>query len=153
MFGGPFDLHLGDILDRAGHQVLDRLTHRRRTAQQAVDLPIDEPGERIAITSPSGGGLLGALGRYAIIASVGERRASFDILDFYHKRLRLIGVDSRALDSVAAARILDRLRPGFESGRLRAPHVAERFELARGVDAYRAVARGTPGKVLLTLTA
>jgi len=122
----------------------------RLTSRRGVDAVFDTVGAPLFETNL---GLLGALGRYAIIASVGERRASFDILDFYHKRLRLIGVDSRAFDSVAAARILDRLRPGFESGRLRAPHVAERFELARGVDAYRAVARGTPGKVLLTLTA
>lgn len=95
--------------------------------------------------------LLANGGRYAIIASVGERRASFDILDFYHKRLTLTGVDTRAHASAAAARTLDRLRPGFESGALRAPEIARRVPLDEAVDAYRAVDEGLRGKVAIVI--
>lgn len=93
--------------------------------------------------------LLRVQGRYAIIASAGDRRASFDILDFYHKRLRLIGVDTRAHDSVAAAQTLDRLRPGFDSGALRAPMIAQRVTLDDAIDAYRTVDAGAKGKIVI----
>jgi len=92
-------------------------------------------------------------GRYAIISSAGERRTSFDILDFYHKRLVLHGVDTRAISSVAAAHILERLRAGFESSALRAPAIAERFSLENGLQAYRAVEAGVRGKVVLVMSA
>lgn len=90
-------------------------------------------------------------GRYAIIASAGERRASFDILDFYHKRAHLIGIDSRAHWSAAAARTLKRLRNGFESGQLRAPHVTMTVPLEQAIDGYRAVAQSAGGKVVITM--
>jgi NADPH:quinone reductase len=60
---------------------------------------------------------LGQLGRQANIASVDDRRVCFDLLDFYHRRLSLYGVDSRAYDTEACAAILERLTPGFESAR------------------------------------
>ena len=87
-------------------------------------------------------------GRYAIIASVGERRVSFDVLDFYHKSQRLLGVDSRAIRSGDAARKLDRMRPGFESGALRPPAIASRRRIEDGRDAYASVASGSRGKVV-----
>jgi hypothetical protein len=40
---------------------------------------------------------------------------------------------------------------GFESGKLRAPVIAQRFDLARGQDAYRAVAAGTAGRVVINM--
>jgi NADPH:quinone reductase len=95
--------------------------------------------------------LLARGGRYTIISSVGERRTSFDILDFYHKRLHLIGVDTRAHHSVAAAKTLERLRPGFESGALQAPHITQRVPLERAIDGYRTVAAGAGGKIVIVM--
>jgi NADPH:quinone reductase-like Zn-dependent oxidoreductase len=118
----------------------------RATEGRGADAVFDTVGAPLFETNLAS---LAHFGRYAIIASAGERRASFDILDFYHKSLRLIGVDSRTIYSAAAARILDRMRPGFESGALRPPRIVERYELGRGCDGYGSVAAGARGKVIL----
>lgn len=84
--------------------------------------------------------MLGHGGRQVNITSTGERRVSFDLIDFYHHRLSLFGADSRALDSVASAAILRTLAPLFEAGNLSAPQVSERFALREVVAAYRGLA-------------
>jgi NADPH:quinone reductase-like Zn-dependent oxidoreductase len=94
--------------------------------------------------------MLARHGRMVVIASVGSRDVSFDMLDFYHNESRLIGVDSRALDTVASGVILDKIAPGFESGALAGPLIAVRYALDQGVDAYAAVDRGdVRGKAVL----
>ena len=120
---------------------------KRATSGRGVDVVYDTVGAPLFETNLAA---LAHAGRYVIIASVGERRASFDVLDFYHNRTTLLGVDSRALDTRACARILDRLRPGFDTSRLRPPRIAHRFALADAKRAYEAVAAGAAGKVVLT---
>jgi NADPH:quinone reductase-like Zn-dependent oxidoreductase len=88
---------------------------------------------------------LGQLGRQVNITSVGNRHVSFDLVDFYHHRLTLHGVDSRALDTVACARILGTLAPAFEAGELQAPGIALTAGLDDAVDAYQKVDTGTAG--------
>src|SRR5215468_6188883 len=58
-------------------------------------------------------------GRQVAIASVGERRVSFDLIDFYHNLSRLIGVDSMKFTAGDVGAIADELRPGFETGALK----------------------------------
>jgi NADPH:quinone reductase-like Zn-dependent oxidoreductase len=95
---------------------------------------------------------LGDFGRQVNITSAGERRVSFDLIDFYHHRLTLFGVDSRALASVECARILRALSEGFDSGALRPPRIAMTVRMADAVDAYVRVAEGTAdGKVVFSL--
>jgi len=77
------------------------------------------------------------------IASVGERRVSFDLLDFYHRRLSLFGVDSRAYDTVACAEIMEQLTPGFESGALKPTPIVRSFSLSEAVQAFTAVNDGS----------
>jgi NADPH2:quinone reductase len=84
---------------------------------------------------------MGLDGRHVVITSVGSRRVEFDLMDFYHKRQRLIGVDTAKLTGVEIASILDQLRPGFESGALQAPPV-KAWPLDDVVTAYEAVAAG-----------
>lgn len=92
---------------------------------------------------------LAPLGRLVAIASAGTRRVSFDLLDFYHRRLRLFGVDTRAYDTRESARILEHLAPGFETGALKALPVARRFALDQATDAYSLVVKGgVAGKVV-----
>ena len=120
---------------------------KRATSGRGVDVVYDTVGAPLFETN------LAALahgGRYVIIASAGERRVSFDVLDFYHNRSSLLGVDSRALDTRGCAQILDRLRPGFDSSRLRPPRIAQRFPLSDAKRAYEAVAAGASGKIVLT---
>ena len=91
-------------------------------------------GETIVVTG-AGGGVGSAvvqLARFVAIASAGERRVGFDLIDFYRREIRLFGVDSRSLDTVACASILERLRDGFASGALRASSIARTIPLEEG---------------------
>jgi NADPH:quinone reductase len=94
---------------------------------------------------------LGQLGRQLNITSVGDRRVCFDLLDFYHRRISLFGIDSRAYDTEACAAILERLTPGFESGALKTVPIARRFSLNEAVQAYTQVNEGAlQGKAVFT---
>ena len=89
-------------------------------------------------------------GRLVEIAVTGERRVSFDLLDFYRRELRLYGVNTRHLTVSDGARILESLSPGFEAGVLHAPEIAEVFPLAKAREAFELAASGNAGgKVIL----
>ena len=97
---------------------------------------------------------LGQLGRQANITSVGDRRVCFDLIDFYHRRLSLFGVDSRAYGTEASAAILERLTPGFESAALKPIAIAKRFTLDEAMQAYTQVDDGAlHGKAVFTFPA
>jgi NADPH:quinone reductase-like Zn-dependent oxidoreductase len=96
---------------------------------------------------------LGHLGRQVSITSVGDRRVSFDMVDFYHRRLSLFGMDSRPYDTEASAPILERLTPGFESGALKPIPVMKRFSLDEAVEAFTQVDNGAiHGKAVFTFS-
>jgi NADPH:quinone reductase len=80
-------------------------------------------------------------GRQVAITSIGNGRAEFSLVDFYHKSLRLIGVDTVKLTGPAIANIMDKLRAGFEGGHLR-PSPVQRWSLDQAIEAYSAVERG-----------
>ena len=92
---------------------------------------------------------LGHGGRQVAITSVGDRRVSFDILDFYHRELSLYGVDSRSLSEAASAKLLDQLRPLFERGELAPPTIGTQRPIAEGRALFDLVARGGAGKAIL----
>jgi NADPH:quinone reductase len=81
-------------------------------------------------------------GRLLEIASVGDRRVSFDLIDFYHNESRLFGIDTRARDAIASAALLETLGPLFEQGAFRPPVIDRVIALSDGRAAYDAVARG-----------
>ncbi len=89
-------------------------------------------------------------GRLLEISATGGRTVSFDLADFYHDELQLLGVDSLKRDLVQSARMLDALRPQFESGAFRPAPVARTFGLADAASAYQHVTAGTAGRVVLT---
>src|SRR5580704_6373150 len=91
-------------------------------------------------------------GRLVEISATGKRRVELDLIDFYHNELRIYGADTRKLDSVASAKILEKLVPGFEDGRYRGPTIARAYPLVDGIAAYEAVAQGTRGRVVLTMS-
>jgi NADPH:quinone reductase-like Zn-dependent oxidoreductase len=68
-------------------------------------------------------------------------RVEFNLVDFYHNVLHLVGVDTAKLTGPAIAKIMDSLRAGFEDGHLR-PLPVQTWTLERGIDAYAAVAKG-----------
>jgi NADPH:quinone reductase-like Zn-dependent oxidoreductase len=90
---------------------------RELTGGNGADLVLDCVGGELfepALTSLRIGG------RHMAIVSKGTRRVSFNLTDFYHNKLHLIGVDSLGLTGPEIASIMDQLRPGFEAGALKA---------------------------------
>jgi NADPH:quinone reductase len=81
-------------------------------------------------------------GRQVAITSVGNGRVEFCLVDFYHNLQHLMGVDTVKLAGPAIAKIMDKLRAGFEDGHLRASPV-QRWSLDQAIDAYTAVEKRT----------
>jgi NADPH:quinone reductase len=73
---------------------------------------------------------------------VGDRRVSFDLLDFYHNESQLFGVDTGKRDAIGSGALLEALTPGFEQGAFKAPSIDRIIPLAEGPAAYEQVARG-----------
>jgi NADPH2:quinone reductase len=88
------------------------------------------------------------LGRHVAITSVDTRRVSFDLLDFYHRRLTMYGVDSLAIGVTEGARLLASLVPLFEAELLKPSNIATRGSLDRARELYSVVAGGSSGKVV-----
>jgi NADPH:quinone reductase-like Zn-dependent oxidoreductase len=92
---------------------------------------------------------LGRGGRLCVYSAAGGREVPLDLFDLYRRRLRIHGIDTVALTAEDGARVLDQLRPLFESGRLRPHPVIEPHPLADAARAYEQVARGSASKVVL----
>lgn len=75
-------------------------------------------------------------GRMLIISRIGGKDVNLDLFDFYRRQLSIVGVDSAQAPADQCARILDTLRPGFESGALKAPRVDDQIPLDRASEAY-----------------
>jgi len=60
-------------------------------------------------------------GRHVAIASNPDPRVSFNLVDFYHRELRLFGVDSLKITFEQAAEIFRGLTPGIEDGTYQPP--------------------------------
>jgi NADPH:quinone reductase-like Zn-dependent oxidoreductase len=88
-------------------------------------------------------------GRLIEIAATGQREVSFDLADFYHNESRLFGVDTLKRDLTASAAVLEALTPGFIAGDYRAAPLAETCGLAQAQEAYRKVAAGAAGRIVL----
>lgn len=108
------------------------------TDGKGVDLVLDTVGGSLFEASLKS---LGLDGRHVVITSVGNRRVEFDLVDFYHNRQRLIGVDTAKLTGIEIARIMDELRTGFEEGYFK-PSPVKTWALEQAVEAYHAVGKG-----------
>ena len=93
--------------------------------------------------------MLAVRGRLVEISATDRRQVTFDLADFYHNESRLLGVDTLKRDLVASADLMEALRPGFEDRSYVPPKIAGRFSLHDAQAAYRAVAGGTSGRVVL----
>jgi NADPH:quinone reductase-like Zn-dependent oxidoreductase len=91
-------------------------------------------------------------GRQVAIASPGNRRVNFDLVDFYHNLSRLIGVDSMKFTPREVAAVADELRPGFEAGALKAPSL-QLVPFENAIEAYERLAgRQARAKQVLTFS-
>ena len=115
----------------------------------------DGRGAQVALNGVGGpvlGPLLDSLGpggRLCVYSAAAGREATLDLFDFYRRRLRLLGINTVFLTVEDGARILDQLRPLFESGRVRPHPSIQPFPLDEAARAYEAVARGSASKVVL----
>lgn len=98
-------------------------------------------------------GTLAMRGRMVVIAGVPGEKVGIELIPFYRRELHLIGVDSLKRSAADCAPLMERLRPGFESGAYPPPVIAHRFPLERGREAYAMVGAGTRGRVVLTMPA
>lgn len=90
-----------------------------------------------------------AKGATQIFISTHERAVAFDIFAFYRGMHTFVGVDSLAMDCIAATAQLDAMREGFERGTLKPFPVARSFTLDEAMDAYRLVLSGSTDRVVL----
>ena len=119
---------------------------RATTGGQGADVVFDLVGGimfRNAVNS------LALRGRLVEIAATGQREVSFDLADFCHNESRLYGVDTLKRDLVASAEVLEALTPRFMAGDYRAAPIAETCGLGEAQEAYRKVAAGSAGRVVL----
>jgi NADPH:quinone reductase len=124
------------LVDAASGELAEEV--RALTGGKGADLVLDAVGAHMFEASLK---CLRPEGRQVAITSSLERRVSFDLVDFYRNRSRLLGVNTMALTGTATADMLNELRQGFEDGYLRPPEIVTR-PLERAVEAYQAVARG-----------
>jgi NADPH:quinone reductase-like Zn-dependent oxidoreductase len=119
---------------------------RKATEGRGVDVALDGVG------APTFKPLLDTLargGRLCVYSAAAGREVRLDLLDFYRRRLHLHGIDTASVTATGGARILDQLRPLFESGRLRPHPQLKRYPLEDAAKAYAQVARGSASKVVL----
>jgi NADPH2:quinone reductase len=143
----PPDSPAGRLIDE--YVPFDEHTIQRvRELTGGVDVVYDAVG---GVAFETALGLAKRRGRVVEISATGKRRVDFNIIDFYHNETQLLGTDSAKLGVADAARILNALVAGFDSGKLQPPLIANSFSLAQGQDAYRAVLAGTSGRVVITM--
>jgi NADPH:quinone reductase len=80
-------------------------------------------------------------GRQIAIASTGDGKVTFDLVDFYHREGRLFGVDTLELGFAESGAVLRSLLPGIEAGMFQPPQL-ETVALDRAVAAYQAINAG-----------
>lgn len=90
-------------------------------------------------------------GRLVVIAGTPGEQVPLELIPFYRRECRLIGVDSLKRSAAECAPMMEALRQGFEDGTHPAPAIAALYDLSRGPEAYADVARGTRGRVVLTM--
>ena len=90
-------------------------------------------------------------GRQVVITSTGDRRVSFDLVDFYHNLSRLIGVDSMKFIPRDVGAMAEELRAGFEANVLKVPPI-NAVPLDKAVEAYEKASAGQGGKQVLTFS-
>lgn len=81
-------------------------------------------------------------GRQVAITSTGGSRVSFDLVEFYQHRLRLIGVNSTSFTPNQLKMIMVELNRGFETGALQGPAV-EGVPFERALESYEKLATHT----------
>ncbi len=120
------------------------------TGGKGVDVVLDTVGgsmlENSMLTLSPRGRLV------AISAPPKEAKICFDLRDFYHRELRLFGVDSRAFDATQCGKLLAELNPLFETNAILPPEAIVTYPLRGGIIAYEQVHNRTNVSQLVLTT-
>jgi NADPH2:quinone reductase len=147
----PFEPGAFEGLDLAGYVDMSQVplgdAIRQITNGIGVDVAFDCVGGELFEPVLSS---LRQLGRHIAITSVGTRRVSFDLLNFYHRSLSLFGADSRPLTVTDSSKLLAAITPEFEAGRLKPSRISRRGTLADVCELYAFVDSGGSGKAVLS---
>jgi NADPH:quinone reductase len=118
------------------------------THDQGADIIIDTVGGDMAVKALSNLAPRGRLTEISVPPK--QQQVNIDLLNFYRRQLRLLGVNSLDWDAQNCADILETLTPGFEENALRFTTPIQSYKLTEASKAYEQVlARSTPNKVVL----
>jgi NADPH:quinone reductase-like Zn-dependent oxidoreductase len=134
-----------DMIDASTQDIADYV--RARTGGHGADIVFNTVGSPYFEQANRA---LAIGGRQIFIATI-DKAVPFDIFAFYRGQHTYVGIDTLALDSLACARILDTLAPGFLDGSLKAfPVPADStYRLEQAVTGYRSVIAGSRERVVL----
>jgi NADPH:quinone reductase-like Zn-dependent oxidoreductase len=89
-----------------------------------------------------------AKGGTQIFIATEDRAIPFDIFTFYRGMHTFVGIDTLALDCIESTKLLNILRPGFESGKLKPFESDKVFDLDNALEAYKLVLGGVQKRVV-----
>ena len=89
-----------------------------------------------------------AKGGTQIFIATQDRAVPFDIFTFYRGMHTFVGIDTLALDCIDSTKLLNLLRAGFESGKLKPFKVDRVFNLDNALEAYKLVLGGAQDRVV-----
>ena len=92
-----------------------------------------------------------AKGGTQIFIATQDRAVPFDIFTFYRGMHTFVGIDTLALDCIESTKLLNILRPGFESGKLKPFEIDKVFDLDNALEAYKLVLGGVQKRVVFKL--
>ncbi len=118
---------------------------RERTGNRGANVALDVVGGPLFTAALAS---LAVGGRLAVIAAAGDGSVTFNMRDFYHRELRLLGVDTLKISAVEGAAIHRELTPLFESGALHV-EAPEEIPLEDAIAGYRRLEAHARGKMVL----
>ncbi|MCZ6604966.1 MAG: zinc-binding alcohol dehydrogenase family protein [Alphaproteobacteria bacterium] len=125
-----------EVINAANEDIVEAIMEK--TEGKGADIVFNTVGEPYL---GLGNSSLRPRGRQVVINAL-DKHATLDLSQFYRKRLQLLGMASMGFDAVALGEVLERLKPGFESGALK-PYKVEAdavFTLDAAADGYRKAA-------------
>ncbi|MBS0339042.1 MAG: zinc-binding alcohol dehydrogenase family protein [Proteobacteria bacterium] len=143
---GPFEGFASapvDVVDATAGKVAEQV--RELTQGRGADVVYNTVGSAYF----EAGNKAMAKGATQIFIATHDRAVPFDIFAFYRGMHTYVGIDSLAMDCVAATTQLDAMREGFERGSLRPFPIARAFSMDEAGEAYRLVLSGSTDRVVL----
>ncbi|QKM65234.1 oxidoreductase [Polynucleobacter tropicus] len=92
-----------------------------------------------------------AKGGTQIFIATQDRAVPFDIFTFYRGMHTYVGIDTLALDCIESTKLLNLMRDGFESNKLKPFKVDQVFDLEDALKAYKLVLGGSQNRVVFKL--